>query len=188
MKPLHKFCFLVLLSIFYFLTSLPASAADFTSTNYTVKDPVFNNSGFSSSGNFRLFGSVGQPFIGVGDSSNFNIKSGFQYYADAVASSGSTPSPTPSQPGGGGPILEIFKKLFGLIKACTKSDLNCDGFVDIYDVGILFYWWEKPLTQPNFASALVTVLGLGRPNPDRNADKKVDIFDLSILLSDWTGR
>ncbi len=164
-------------------------AATFNSNGFIIKDPVMNSGGFSSSNTFRLFGSVGQPFTGVSDSAGFNVKAGFLYFSDAITVTPTpTPTPTPSpQPGGGGPILDIFNFLIGLITPCKRSDLNCDGAVDIYDVGILFYWWDKPLAQPNFASAIASILGSGKPSPDGNSDKAVDIFDLSILLSDYTG-
>ncbi|MEK9186529.1 MAG: hypothetical protein AAB885_03010, partial [Patescibacteria group bacterium] len=36
-------------------------AADFSSTNFTVKDPALNSGNFSSSNTFRVFSTVGQP-------------------------------------------------------------------------------------------------------------------------------
>ena len=169
------------------MAPLSLRATEFTSSNFKLLDPVLRSGGFSSSNSFRLQGSLGQLGIGFSESGSFEVKGGSLYFAAPAAA---TPSPTPtpsSSAGGGGPILEIFKKIIGLITPCSHSDLNCDGLVNIYDAGILFYWWNKPLVQPNFASALASILGLGRPSPDRNGDKEVDIFDLSILLSDWTG-
>ena len=107
----------------------------------------------------------------------------------AGAASAVVSTPTGST-GGGGPILDIFKKIFGkinrFISGSSRSDLNRDGRVDVLDISILFYWWNKPIQQPSFASVIVNVLNLGRPSPDINKDSAINLFDLSVLLSDWT--
>lgn len=99
-----------------------------------------------------------------------------------------TPTPTPT---GGGPILDIYRRLFepiiSIFKPCRRSDLNCDGRVDLYDIGILFYWWQKPIGSGPFLSRIAALVGLGKPSPDLKADGKVDIYDLSVMLKDWTG-
>ena len=57
---------------------------------------------------------------------------------------------------------------------CRRSDLNCDGRVDLVDFSILLYFWE----EPDFTR-----------NPRADIDKSGDIGlrDLSIMLYDWTG-
>ena len=56
---------------------------------------------------------------------------------------------------------------------CKRSDLNCDGRVNLTDFSILLYFWQ----QTNPANVKV----------DINKSGKVDLTDFSILLFDWTG-
>jgi len=51
------------------------------------------------------------------------------------------------------------------------ADLNCDGRVDIIDISILLYWFDKPNVSPKV---------------DLNADGRTDMTDLSILVYYWT--
>lgn len=179
----------VLLLAFLFSSSF-SFATEFTSTNFKVLDPVFHPGGFSSSNNFRMFGSFHQPVTGIStsnDSTLNTLKAGFLYFpAPTVAEEEEEEAAAPD-PGGGGPVLGLFQDfLVRLIVRCKKSDLNCDGLVNIYDAGILFYWWNKPIDKPNFVTLIANILGLGRPSPDINSDTSVDIYDLSILLADWS--
>lgn len=186
---------LLIVTISYILLAT-AHGQEFSSTDFKVVNPVLQPGHFSSSGDFRLFGAIGQPAAGQsssGDATLNTIKAGFLYFAAPSPTPSPSPSPTPSPspaPSGGGPILEIFKKLLGKIEQvlypCTIADLNCDGAVDIVDAGIMFYWWGKPLTRSEYSAVLGNLLAAGRPLPDLNRDKFVDIFDLSILLSKWT--
>lgn len=183
---LKRCLFLVLLAIF--LSANSVFADTFTSTNFNISHPVVTPGSFSSSGSFRMFGSFYEPVIGLSTSNDptlNTLKAGFLYFSAPSAQPTPTPTPSPT-PGGGGPILDIFKKLFEqLLLRCKKTDLNCDRLVNLYDAGIMFYWWEKPIDRPNFASLIASILSGGRPSPDINSDKSVNIFDLSILLSDW---
>lgn len=147
---------------------------------------------FSSSNTFRLFGTVGQPATGISSLNNFQIKGGFLNFPGQEATPAPAPAPTPTPtPTGGGPILDIFKKILAkisdLLTPCTGSDLNCDGRVDIYDAGIVFYWWGKDVANPQYANILTSFQARKRPSPDFNSDSQVDIYDLSILLARWTG-
>jgi hypothetical protein len=63
------------------------------------------------------------------------------------------------------------------------GDLNCDGYVDLIDISILFYWWDKSIDKPQLAS----LVGSKFKNPDLSGDGYVDIRDASILLKYWTG-
>ncbi len=51
------------------------------------------------------------------------------------------------------------------------ADLNCDGRVDIIDISILLYWFDKPNVSPKV---------------DLNVDGRTDMTDLSILVYYWT--
>ncbi|MEK7641232.1 MAG: hypothetical protein AAB389_04540 [Patescibacteria group bacterium] len=184
----------------YYLLLTTASAQTFSSTDFQVIHPVLAPGHFSSSAGFRLNGAIGQLGAGLstsGDSTLNTLKAGFLYFTapspspSPAPSPSPTPTPTPSpSPAGGGPILDIFKKIKDSIEAiispCAKADLNCDGNVDIYDAAIVFYWWGKQLDGPTYLAALNSIVNAGRPSPDLNRDKLVDIFDLSVLLSKWT--
>jgi hypothetical protein len=166
-----------------------AMATDFSSTNFTVKDPVLNSGNFSSSHSFRVFSTVGQPAIGISTSDNRQLKAGFLYFPEPTVVTAAAPAEAAAAVvSGGGPVHPLYRRLFDLIvRPCSPGDLNCDGRINIEDVSILFYWWGKPVHRPSFASLLASIIGLGRPSPDMNSDQRIDIFDLSMLLSRWTG-
>src|SRR3990172_11605990 len=129
-----------ILATFYILFAT-AGAQEFTSTDFKVLNPVLQPGHFSSSGDFRLFGAIGQPAAGQsssGDATLNTLKAGFLYFAEPAAVPTPSPTPAPSpEPSRGGPILDIFKKLFGKIEQViyprSGADLNRDGRVDIYD-------------------------------------------------------
>lgn len=52
---------------------------------------------------------------------------------------------------------------------CRRSDLNCDGHVNLTDFSILMYWWKT-----------------AGPTGDINHDGTVGLVDFSIMLYDWT--
>ena len=54
-----------------------------------------------------------------------------------------------------------------------RSDLNRDGKVDVLDLSILLFYWNKKVLAENRA--------------DINGDRAVNAIDLSIMLYDWTG-
>jgi len=53
---------------------------------------------------------------------------------------------------------------------CLPADFNCDGRVNLIDLSIMMFWWER---QDSVA--------------DLNNDGIVNIIDFSILLYYWTG-
>ncbi|MCA9391726.1 dockerin type I repeat-containing protein [candidate division WWE3 bacterium] len=53
---------------------------------------------------------------------------------------------------------------------CRRSDLNCDGKVNLVDFSILLYHW-----------------GTNHKTGDINNDGQVNLTDFSIMLFDWTG-
>jgi hypothetical protein len=56
---------------------------------------------------------------------------------------------------------------------CKRSDLNCDGRVNLTDFSILLYYWHQASPANKRA--------------DINSSGLVDLTDFSILLYDWTG-
>lgn len=57
----------------------------------------------------------------------------------------------------------------------VRADFNCDGRVNLIDLSILLYWWDKPM-PPNVAERI-----------DLITDGRVNIFDFSVLVYYWTG-
>jgi hypothetical protein len=57
---------------------------------------------------------------------------------------------------------------------CQRSDLNCDGRVNLVDFSILLYFWESREFSRN-------------PRVDIDKNGVVVLRDLSIMLYDWTG-
>lgn len=77
---------------------------------------------------------------------------------------------------GGDFASEFLKKLITFIKKpptltprCPDIDFNCDNRVDIQDLSIMLFYWDKPQ----------------RPY-DINDDGRIDIQDVSILLYYWS--
>lgn len=60
---------------------------------------------------------------------------------------------------------------------CRKSDLNCDGRVNLVDFSIAAYWHKRPFTRA-FRLREIDIL---------NGDGKIDLVDFSILAYYWTG-
>ncbi|TSC89045.1 MAG: hypothetical protein G01um10143_426 [Parcubacteria group bacterium Gr01-1014_3] len=181
---------LLLLICGYFLFFTGASADEFTSENFKVLEPVINPGGYSTSDNYQLIGTITQIGIGRSTADNFEVQGGFLYYPapSAAAVAAETVSEVGGNVGGGGPILAIFQKfLQKTVPRGSVGDLNADGHVNLTDVSIVLYFWEKPIQKPNFVAQLASIIGLGRPSPDINKDSKIDIVDLSLLLSKWTG-
>jgi hypothetical protein len=54
-----------------------------------------------------------------------------------------------------------------------SSDINGDGKVNLTDLSILLFFWQK--SNPS------------NPKTDINGDGKVNLTDLSIMLYNWTG-
>jgi len=55
------------------------------------------------------------------------------------------------------------------VSSCRRSDLNCDGHVNLTDFSILMFWWNT-----------------SGPTGDINLDGTVGLVDFSIMLFDWT--
>lgn len=161
-----------------------AKATDFTSSNFIVRDPVMSSGGvYSTSDTFQLYSSFAQPAIGRSTSDNRELRAGFLYFPQPAAAASPTPTPSPSPPPDSGPIFRptgpsggppgapppgqpLLPPLISFITGeripvpgCGRSDLNCDGRVDLQDLSIL-------LSRPRVTT--------GRT--------------LSLLFSDWTRR
>jgi len=159
-----------------------ASAAEYTSLNFKVLDPVISDGGGrSTSGSFQLERSVAQPAIGISTALGFIIKAGFLYFSDAAPSPTPTPTPTPTpatpSPGFLGPatpppiyippapILPI-----PIIK-CGVADFNCDGIVDLADFSAYLYLsGYAPHANP----------------ADLNNDGGINLADASVLFYYWS--
>lgn len=138
-----------------------ARATNFSSTNFTVKDPVIaGGAGYATSTSFRLWSSVSQLGIGTSSATTFGLRAGFLYFP-AEAAPTPTPTPTPS-PSEGGPLIQrtggiLFgsqylipfqpvppavrpprpgEPLLVRLPCNRRSDLNCDGKIDLQDFSI----------------------------------------------------
>lgn len=181
---------LLLLICGYFLFIAGASAQEFTSTDFKVLDPVLQPGGYSSSASYKLTGVITQIATGISTGGSFEVQGGFLYFPEP--STAAAPAPAVSESisniGGGGPILAIFKQILKkTVLRGSTGDLNSDGYVNLRDISVILYWWDKPIRQNGFIPQLASLIGLGRPSPDINKDGKIDIVDLSLLLSKWTG-
>ena len=54
----------------------------------------------------------------------------------------------------------------------TKTDLNCDGRINLVDFSVMAYWYDRS-SPPD--------------NVDLNGDHKIDLIDFSIMAYYWTG-
>lgn len=169
----------VLLAAFFLAVPVIAAATDFSSTNFTVKDPILSGGGgFATSSSFKLWSSFAQLAIGTSTATNFGVRSGFLYFVDPTSTPTPTPTPSPSPSDGGGniplpprpPILPLPGFVAGLPPiflttpeallpkpGCLRSDFNCDGRINLQDLSIFFAY------QP-----------------------RVVLRNLSVVFSDWT--
>ena len=184
--------------VFAFPVFNPAYAADFSSDNFTVKDSVMSpGAGYSTSDNFRLWSNVGQPAIGTSTATSFTLRSGFLYFP--APSVGEAPAPVPTLTGS---FIDVVRKIFLtpeeltekpkklVSEAITRVDLTNDGLIDMVDLSVLLYYYEKPpsfLAKFGFdGTGYDLTRRVSKNNPDFNRDAVVDLVDLSVLLSYWT--
>lgn len=98
----------------------------------------------------------------------------------ATPESGEAPQPTPEAGGGGGFIAPPIKIPPSppppplCPPGTSRSDLNCDGHVDLQDFSIFLFYQKRPLVPANPA--------------DINEDMRVDVRDLSVLFFQWTSK
>jgi hypothetical protein len=73
--------------------------------------------------------------------------------------------------GGGGSPISYIPPLNKPLPECKEfADLNCDGYVDIVDFSIMYYWFDKSNPPQRV---------------DLSKDGKVDIYDFSIMAYYW---
>jgi hypothetical protein len=83
-RKIFKTFFIYFLLFFAFVIS-PLRAADITSTNFIIRDPLIGaGSGYSSSTNFQVGSSNNLNIQGYSSSTNFIGEYGFQYYQGVV--------------------------------------------------------------------------------------------------------
>ncbi len=74
-------------------------------------------------------------------------------------------------------ILSPFSSNLELkLETCVSSDFNGDGAVNLTDLSILLFYWDRPLPKTGLANGCV----------DRNQDQRVNLKDFSILMYEWT--
>jgi hypothetical protein len=154
-------------------------ATDFSSSNFTVKDPVLKiGGGFSTSTNFQAWSSIGQEAIGLSSTTIFGLQGGFLYFPAVSVITATTSSPIVLGGGGGSSIIILATsvlpiKIPEIISKIKKTcDFNNDKKCDLVDLSIILYYYGK--TGPQISQY------------DLNKNNKVDFSDVSILFYYWT--
>ncbi len=144
-----------------------ASASDLASPTFIIRDPVIGTGGgYGASGSFKMFQSLDPTLIGVGSSGSFLGHFGFLYFPpleDIVI-----PPTGGGGGGGGGGVIVDYPPYIG---GCKIADLNCDGYVDIFDFSILLYYYKN---QTGFTEI-----------HDLKPDGKIDLSDISVMFYYW---
>lgn len=79
----NKFFLGSLLSLVFFSSLTGALATDYSSTNFTIKDPVIGGGGLdSTTTSFQVLSAIGQTGEGEGTSTNYELRSGVLYFAE----------------------------------------------------------------------------------------------------------
>jgi hypothetical protein len=142
-------------------------AADYSSTNFMVKDPVITpGSGYASSSLYTLWSVLGEPAIGISESGTFMLKGGFLYFP--APASATTTSPTVSVPF----PVDYGPSVVRVVPVSTACDFNGNGACGIADLSILLYYYGKS------GSSVVRY--------DLSRNGTVDFPDISILFYYWT--
>lgn len=103
--------FLLVITIITISPNFISLASDFSSTNFGIKDGVFNVfGGNSTSTTFSQTTLGGQNNIGVASSTNFKVEIGALYYSSSTTPT-PAPSPSPSPSSGGGVENDRLKDL-----------------------------------------------------------------------------
>ncbi len=93
----------MLLGTAVFFPAFFARAADFSSLDYMVKDPVISRGiGTSASTSFQNTATIGQPALGISNSTSFVLSSGFLYFPAVEPAPSSSPSSINGTAFGGG--------------------------------------------------------------------------------------
>src|SRR3989344_2199554 len=119
MRPLRNTFFLCIFFLVFTFAPSSLRAADLTSTNFIIRDPIIGTGGgYLSSTNFQLFGAGHTLFSDIGTGTLFIGRYGFLYYPEPAAE----PAPAPAPGGGGGGGAGAASPT-----SCRITDFNCDG-------------------------------------------------------------
>lgn len=144
-----------------------ARAAEFSSDNFVIKDPIVNlGGGLSGSESFQLNSNIGEEAIGISAGDSFGVNSGFLFFPSPSVIP-TTPTVLSSGSFGGIFFRPILDKLNGRL-----CDFNSDNYCNIFDLSIFLYWINKPV---ELASPF-----------DLNKDGKLNIVDISLMFYYWT--
>lgn len=168
-------------------------AEDLTSTNFILRDSALTSLGgqFSAT-NFRNINALSQNSIGENTGANFISQLGVLYFALPSIEVAAPLGPGSGSGIGGDYQPSIFKKIVSIVEkvflpkvSCLRTigDLNCDSLVNIYDMSIMFHVWGRS----NYSQLIASIVEAGYQSPDFNNDGKIDIRDISIVMSHWTG-
>ena len=150
-------------------------AVDFSSSNFTVKNPSIEElGGFATSTSFQLWGSI--PFISPRQttSTSFILSPGFLSFPTGTVATTTPPPVIPPSGGGGGGGGGALKPRPPMPPGlCLKVDFNQDSWIDFVDFSILLYYFDK---EGDLISRF-----------DLNADATVDLIDISIFMYYWNG-
>jgi hypothetical protein len=157
------------------LIALPFSvfADSATSTSFHIESGVIDAGGTrTTSSNYGLRSSIGQPATGISTSTSFILRGGFLNFPLPVVVPPVTPTaPLPGILVGGGAFAglppEIQEKI---IKRC---DFNGDMRCNLVDLSILLYYYDR--------------IGSAIARYDLNSNDRVDFPDISVMMYYWTG-
>lgn len=142
---------------------MPPTIALSKSTILTGESTLVYGQGAPSS-TVRVYLNGSQKFsgtIGGSGSWQFTLSSGYNTGSNTIYAKLTRSGLTDS--------VNSFTKTL-TVGACARSDLNCDGFVNLTDFSILLYYWDTTNTKA-----------------DINDDGIVSLIDFSIMMFDWTG-
>ena len=178
-KKVHFLIFGLFLGASVFSPAFSARAADYSSTNFVVRDPVIEpGAGFSTSTSFQNITAIGQPAIGISTSTSFILKSGFLYFTTSTpitppAGGGGGGGGGGAAGGGGGTGYQATSTLPSPKVSLICLDFNSDTRINIVDLSILLYHYNQRVS--NIGCYYVIRSGI------------VGFRDVSVLMYYWTG-
>lgn len=118
MKYYTKLLSCIFMFLFILLGVVPATAEDFTSSNFILRDPVIVVGGTqSTSASFQYFSNTGQLAPGESSSTSFTYRAGSLYYPVAT-------SPALSATAGSGQVSLTWTTSTGTLANITKYELG----------------------------------------------------------------
>lgn len=163
-------CLLAFLFFALFGVLNTANAEQYTSNSFQILDPVISaGAGYVTSNSFINQQSLGEPSLGRSTSNNFQLNPDSIIRQIAVTLKEK--------------VVDLVKKIF---PGSLAGDLNKDNRVNLQDVSILLYAWQKRLDREDHKQFFASIIEFNYASPDINNNKIVNLVDLSILLSNWT--